>query len=197
MKRVTIRVSFARRFASRLHDWAQLGDAKQRPYTHICDSVKRRLKADRTAGLQGEFGHRALELLDRRRRASDDFGRRGSAGPSDGHTQRRSGYSVSPKRTLLAEGGTEVRISPLLDGVRTLSGEKIQWYLAAELRDRIRQTGVRISIVDRLARKQYAVAPRQYEGRLLHQLPAVPTPQLYCTSRARPTGSRSTGAGRA
>ena len=91
MKRVTIRVSFARRFASRLHDWAQLGDAKQRPYTHICDSVKRRLKADRTAGLQGEFGHRALELLDRRRRASDDFGRRGSAGPSDGHTQRRSG----------------------------------------------------------------------------------------------------------
>ena len=69
-----------------------------------------------------------------------------------------------------------MRISPLLDGVRTLSGEKIQWYLAAELRDRIRQTGVRISIVDRLARKQYAVEPRQYEGRLLHQLPTVPTP---------------------
>ena len=35
---------------------------------------------------------------------------------------------------------------------------------------------MRISIVDRLARKQYAVEPRQYEGRLLHQLPAVPTP---------------------
>src|SRR5207249_8130792 len=86
------------------------------------------------------------------------------------------GYSVTPKRTLLAEGGTDVRISPLLDGVRTLSGEKIQWYLAAELRDRIRQTGVRISIVDRLARKQYSVEPRQYEGRLLHQLPAVHTP---------------------
>ena len=55
------------------------------------------------------------------------------------------GYSVSPKRTLFGESGTEVRIAPLLDGVRTLTGEKIQWYLAAELRDRIRQTGVRIT----------------------------------------------------
>jgi hypothetical protein len=31
----------------------------------------------------------------------------------------------------------------MIDGIRGLSGEKIQWYLAAELRDRIRQTGVR------------------------------------------------------
>jgi hypothetical protein len=144
--------------------------------THICDSVKRRLKADGTAGLQGEFGIGLLsfwtvgeELVmtsaGADRRAYQMVIRKGDPG-----------YSVSPKRTLFAEGGTEVRISPLLDGVRTLSGEKIQWYLAAELRDRIRQTGVRISIVDRLARKQYAVEPRQYEGRLLHQLPAVPTP---------------------
>jgi hypothetical protein len=144
--------------------------------THICDSVKRRLKADGTAGLQGEFGIGLLsfwtvgeELLmtsaGASRRAYQMVIRKGDPG-----------YSVSPKRTLFAEGGTEVRISPLLDGVRTLSGEKIQWYLAAELRDRIRQTGVRISIVDRLARKQSAVEPRQYEGRLLHQLPAVPTP---------------------
>ena len=68
-----------------------------------------------------------------------------------------------------------MRIAPLLDGVRALSGEKIQWYLAAELRDRIRRTGVRINVVDRLARKQYGVEPRQYEGRLLHQLPATRT----------------------
>src|SRR2546430_4856488 len=78
-------------------------------------------------------------------------------------------------RALFGHGGTEVRIAPLLDGIRGLSGEKIQWYLAAELRDRIRQTGVRINVVDRLARKQYAVEPRQYEGRLLHQLPALRT----------------------
>jgi hypothetical protein len=61
-------------------------------------------------------------------------------------------------------------------GIRALSGEKIQWYLAAELRDRIRATGVRINVVDKMARKQYAVEPRQYEGRLLHQLPLLRTP---------------------
>jgi hypothetical protein len=144
--------------------------------THICDSVKRRLKADGSAGLQGEFGigllsfwtvgeQLAMTSVGADRRAYQMVIRKGDPG-----------YSVSPKRMLFAEGGTEVRISPLLDGVRSLSGEKIQWYLAAELRDRIRQTGVRISIVDRLARKQYAVEPHQYEGRLLHHLPTVPTP---------------------
>ena len=94
------------------------------------------------------------------------------------------GYSVAPKRALFGEGGTEVRIAPLLDGVRALSGEKIQWYLAAELRDRIRRTGVRIKVVDRLARKQYAVEPRQYEGRLLHQLPATAHSARRCLRRA-------------
>ncbi len=34
---------------------------------------------------------------------------------------------------------------------------------------------MRISVIDKLARKQYAVEPRQYEGRLLHQLPLVRT----------------------
>ena len=144
--------------------------------THICDLVKQRLKAEGAAGLQGEFGIGLLsfwtvgqELVmtstGSDRRPYQMVMRKGDPG-----------YSVSPKRMLFGDGGTEVRISPLLDGVRTLSGEKIQWYLAAELRDRIRQTGVRISIVDRLARKQYSVEPRQYEGRLLHQLPALRTP---------------------
>jgi Histidine kinase-, DNA gyrase B-, and HSP90-like ATPase len=156
-------------------------DARGRPdfryvATHICDSVKRRLKADGSAGLQGEFGIGLLSFwtvgeeltmisAGTDQRAYQMVMRKGDPG-----------YSVSPKRTLFGESGTEVRIAPLLDGVRTLTGEKIQWYLAAELRDRIRQTGVRITILDRLARKQYTVEPRQYEGRLLHQLPAVRTP---------------------
>jgi len=145
--------------------------------THICDSIKRRLKEEGAAGLQGEFG---IGLL--------SFWTVGEAlaMTSTGDDQRAwqmvmkkgdPGYTVAPKRALFAEGGTEVRIAPLLDGIRTLSGEKIQWYLAAELRDRIRQSGVRISVIDKLARKQYAVEPRQYEGRLLHQLPAVRAPR--------------------
>ncbi|HEV2957203.1 MAG TPA: ATP-binding protein [Xanthobacteraceae bacterium] len=144
--------------------------------THICDSVKRRLKADAQAGVQGEFGIGLLSFWT----LGDEL-----TMTSTGVDQRpyqmimRKGdpsYAVAPKRTLFGDSGTEVRIAPLLEGVRALSGEKIQWYLAAELRDRIRQTGVRITVVDRLARKQYAVEPRQYEGRLLHQLPAVRTP---------------------
>jgi hypothetical protein len=144
--------------------------------THICDSIKRRLKADGSSGLQGEFGIGLLSFWT----VGDEL-----TMTSTGTDQRAyqmvmrkgdPGYAVTPKRALFGDGGTEVRIAPLLEGIRALSGEKIQWYLAAELRDRIRQTGVRISIVDRLARKQYAVEPRQYEGRLLHQLPAVRTP---------------------
>src|SRR6185295_5412417 len=87
------------------------------------------------------------------------------------------GFTVKAKRALFHEPGTQLRVSRLLDGIRTLSGEKIQWYLAAELRDRIRQTGVRITVVDKISRKQHAVEPRQYEGRLLHQLPNVRSEQ--------------------
>lgn len=144
--------------------------------THICDLLKRRLNSDRSAGLQGEFGigllsfwtvgdELAMTSTSADRRAYQMVMRKGD--PS---------FSVSLKRVLFGASGTEVRIAPLLDGVRALSGEKIQWYLAAELRDRIRNAGVRITIVDRVARKQYAVEPRQYEGRLLHQLPRVSTP---------------------
>src|ERR1700724_4394655 len=99
-------------------------------------------------------------------------------------------YEISPRRVLFDERGTEVRISPLLEGIRTMSGEKIQWYLASELRDRIRSSGVRISVIDKLARKQLEVEPRQFDGRLLHQLPLVRTSygdsyvELYVTGPA-------------
>src|SRR5437868_14168610 len=59
--------------------------------------------------------------------------------------------------------------------VENFSGEKIQWYLASELRDRIRHSGVSIRVVDRTARAEFKVEPRQFEGRLLHELDdAVP-----------------------
>lgn len=144
--------------------------------THICDSIKRRLKADGTAGVQGEFG---IGLLSFWTLGGELTMTSTGADNCTYQMVMRKGdpnYAVTPKRALFGEAGTEVRIAPLLDGIRALSGEKIQWYLAAELRDRIRQTGVRISVIDRLARKQYAVEPRQYEGRLLHQLPPARTP---------------------
>jgi len=159
--------------------------------THICDSIKRRLKADGAGGgLQGEFGIGLLsfwtvgETLTMTSSGADQ--RVYQMVMSKGDPR----YAANPRRVLFAEAGTELKISPLLAGIRGLSGEKIQWYLASELRDRIRATQVRITVVDKLARKQYQVEPRQFEGRLLHQLPAVRSPfgeayaELYLTEPA-------------
>jgi hypothetical protein len=144
--------------------------------THICDSIKRRLRVEGVAGLQGEFGIGLLsfwtlgEELTLTSTGADERAWQMVMRKGD------PGYSVKAKRALFHEPGTQLRVGRLLDGIRSLSGEKIQWYLASELRDRIRDTGVRIAVIDRIARKQFAVEPRQYEGRLLHQLPGVRTP---------------------
>jgi hypothetical protein len=156
--------------------------------THICDSIKRRLKTDGGgAGLQGEFGIGLLSFWtvgDRLTMTSTGADQRAYQMVMSKGEPR---YSVSPRRSLFAERGTELKVSPLLEGIRSLSGEKIQWYLASELRDRIRASGVRVTVVDKLARKQYEVEPRLFEGRLLHQLPTVRSPfgdayaELYLT----------------
>jgi hypothetical protein len=145
--------------------------------THICDSIKRRLKADGGGtGVQGEFGIGLLsfwtvgETLTMVSTGADQRAYQMTMRKGD------PGFATSPRRALFAERGTELKITPLLEGMRTLSGEKIQWYLASELRDRIRNAGVRVTVIDKLARKQHEVEPRQFEGRLLHQLPAVRTP---------------------
>src|SRR5580693_1334213 len=144
--------------------------------THICDSIKRRLKADGNGtGLQGEFGIGLLsfwtvgDMLTMTSTGTDQKAYQMTMSKGD------SRYEVNPKRMLFAEKGTELKIFPLLEGIRTLSGEKIQWYLASELRDRIRDSNARVTVIDKLARKQYEVEPRQFEGRLLHQLPPIRT----------------------
>jgi DNA gyrase/topoisomerase IV subunit B len=145
--------------------------------THICDSIKRQLKTDGSGPkLQGEFGIGLLsfwtvgETLTMTSLGADERTYQMTMSKGD------PGYSVSQKRVLFDDAGTEVKISPLLEGIRSLSGEKIQWYLASELRDRIRDAHVRVTVIDRLARRRYEVEPRQFEGQLLHQLPPVHTP---------------------
>jgi hypothetical protein len=144
--------------------------------THICDSIKRRLKSEGASGIQGEFGIGLLSFWTVGEELS-----MASAG-MDGRVyemRMRKGdpsYSVARRGTLVAEAGTKLRIAPLLPGVRQLSGEKIQWYLASELRERIRQSGVRIRVVDKQARKEFNVEPRQFTGELLHHLPPAKCP---------------------
>ncbi len=138
--------------------------------THVCDSIKRRLKTQGTRGLQGEFG---IGLLSFWTLGEDLFL---TSAAEDGRAWQmhlRKGdpaYRITQRPTLLPEAGTDVLIRGILPGIKNFSGEKIQWYLASELRDRIRHSGVSIRVVDRTSRAEYRVEPRQFEGRLLHEL---------------------------
>lgn len=144
--------------------------------THICDSIKRQLRNEDRKGIQGEFGIGLLSFWT----VGEELVITSTG--ADGRAYQmhmRKGepsYRVTQKHVLFQSEGTELYIRPLLSGIRTLSGEKIQWYLASELRDRIRHSGVRVEVIDRPARKQYRVEPRQFEGRLLHELPPVKGP---------------------
>jgi len=144
--------------------------------THICDSIKRQMKKEGASGIQGEFGIGLLSFWT----VGEELSLASSS--EDGKTfemkMRRGSpsYTITRKRTLIPSKGTELTVSPLLPGVKALSGEKIQRYLASELRDRIRRTGVVIKIVDRTSRKQMVVEPREFSGRLLHMLPQPDSP---------------------
>jgi len=162
--------------------------------THICDSLKRTLKAKGLQGIQGEFGIGLLSFW--------TVGERlvlSSAG-ADGKTYQMEmqrdepGYAISARKTLFSHPGTELLIQPLLSGLRSLSGEKVQNYLAAELRDRIRTSGVRIRILDHGAKRQLEVQPRQFTGRLIHEVRSLSTPvgevicELYLNSPSPQNG---------
>lgn len=149
--------------------------------SHVCDSVKRRLKAQGAQGIQGEFGIGLLSFWT----VGEELALTSAAADGKAYQMRMHkgdpNYTVMPRHTLFTHQGTELKIKPLLPGIRQFSGDKIQWYLASELRDRIRQSGVRITIVDRQARREYNVEPRRFTGRLLHELPrpAVPHGEVY------------------
>lgn len=158
--------------------------------THICDSVKRRLKSEGVQGIQGEFGIGLLSFWT----VGQDL-HITSCG-ADGNTYEMTmakdsqKFTVSRKHALIPFKGTELMIYPVLPGLRSLTGEKIQRYLASELRDRIKASGVDIRVVDRTGRAEYIVVPRQFAGRLLHNLrPAEAAPgdiylELYLSDPA-------------
>lgn len=141
--------------------------------THICDSIKRRLKLDGAQSVQGEYGIGLLSFWT----VGEEFAMSSAGADETTYEMRmRKGdpsYSIVKRRMLIPEPGTRLKIRPLLPGIRQLSGEKIQWYLASELRERIRQSGIHIKVIDRQARKEYSVKPRDFSGRLLHSLPVA------------------------
>jgi hypothetical protein len=162
--------------------------------THICDSIKRRMKADGTTGIQGEFGIGLLSFWT----VGEELVLT-SAG-ADGKTYQMHmkkgapGYQITRKRVLVAETGTELLVKQILPGIKQFSGEKIQWYLASELRDRIRHSGVKIRVIDRTARAEFKVEPRQFEGRLLHEISRLCQGELYAELYlARPEPGNAVG----
>lgn len=147
----------------------------RRVATHICDSIKRQFKSERAEGIQGEFGIGLLSFW------TVGHNLRMTSCGADGKTYEMTmakdspNFTVTKKRVLLPSKGTDLTIYPLLPGLRSLTGEKIQRYLASELRDRIKSTEVTVKIVDRTGRKELIVVPRQFSGRLLHNLKPVET----------------------
>ncbi|MFW5814779.1 MAG: ATP-binding protein [Spirochaetota bacterium] len=159
--------------------------------THIGDSIKRKLKQQGEEGIQGEYGIGLLsfwtvgEELTLTSRDADGVVRKLRL------VKDSPAYSIRESRELFDRPGTTLEIQPILSGVRVLSGEKIQSYLASELRDRITKSGVQVTIVDRSARKELTVVPRKFHGSLIHGLPQPRSPfgeiyvELYlCTPSA-------------
>ncbi len=142
----------------------------RRVATHICDSIKRQFKSEGAEGIQGEFGIGLLSFWTVGRGLSMTCC--GEDGKTYEMTMAKDSpdFAVRKKRVLLPFRGTDLTIYPLLPGLRSLTGEKIQRYLASELRNRIKETGVNIKVVDRTGRAEFTVIPRQFTGRLLHDL---------------------------
>ena len=147
----------------------------RRVATHICDSIKRQFKSERSAGIQGEFGIGLLSFW------TVGHNLYMTSCGADGKTYEMTmakdspNFAVTTKRLLVPFKGTDLMIYPLLPGLRPLTGEKIQRYLASELRDRIKSSEVTIKVVDRTGRKELIVVPRQFAGHLLHNLKPAET----------------------
>jgi hypothetical protein len=145
--------------------------------THVCDSMKRHLATGDRQGVHGEFGIGLLSFW--------SLGQtlRMISGGANGNLLEmelqagKKNYVIQPARGHLAMGGTRVIVGPLCDAARKLvTGEKLVRYLSAELRDRIRSSGVVIQVIDRLIHKQLIVRPREFAGERLACEEAIATP---------------------
>ena len=144
--------------------------------THIGDSIKRELKTKGETGLQGEFGIGLLSFwIVGETCTLTSAGQDGTA-RSMKLVKGNPSYAITESSSLFGHSGTELLITPILPGVRVLSGDKIQNFLASELRDRIAKSGVRIRIVDHSSRRELIVEPRKFKGRLIHTLPEPKCP---------------------
>jgi hypothetical protein len=148
----------------------------QRIATHLCDSMKRHLTATQRRGVHGEFGIGLLSFWSLGEELRMTSGGNGTPLRELCLVRGQQEYEIRPVKGRLATVGTRVVVGPLLEATKNLvTGEKIARYLSAELRDRIRATGVAIDVADPVARRQMRVTPREFEGERLE------SPRRYAT----------------
>jgi hypothetical protein len=148
----------------------------QRIATHLCDSMKRQLTANQRRGVHGEFGIGLLSFWSLGEELRMISGGDGIPLRELCLERGKREYEIRPVKSRLATGGTRVVVGPLLEATKNLvTGEKIARYLSAELRDRIRSTGVAIDVADAVARREMRVVPREFEGERLE------IPRRYAT----------------
>lgn len=146
--------------------------------THICDSMKRTLDDTERKNVHGEYGIGLLSFW--------TLGRELRMASPDRHgtfhemflKRGEKTYTVSPIGKVKGLEGTRILVGPMLDSTRqVVTGEKIQKFLAAELRDRIRATDAQIHIIDRVARKDLVVSPKEFEGDRIRLADTIATPR--------------------
>ncbi len=138
--------------------------------THICDSLKRQMRQAGSKGVQGEFGIGLLSFWT----VGEELTLRSTSIDGRMYQMRMKkgdpSYTITERKSLLAQQGTDLMIRPILSGVRGLSGEKLQWYLSSELRNRIIDSNVVIKIIDRNSRSELIVEPQRFSGRRLFEI---------------------------
>lgn len=165
--------------------------------THICDSMKRKLVEAERGHVHGEFGIGLLgfwSIGEELRLVS-----RGEKGALYEMVMRKGLRTFEQRRVRgkLAFPGAEVTILGLNDTTRNLlTGEKLGRYLASDLRDRIRDLKLNVSIEDRISRRKLRVEPKEFSGEPIHALQAEPSEgydplrvELYLVFRSDPDGA--------
>ncbi|MBA7529051.1 hypothetical protein ES705_21243 [subsurface metagenome] len=144
--------------------------------THICDSIKRKYTEAQRMGIQGEFcigllgfwciGHELTMVSKSKNSPTYQM-------IMIEESRETKASKASKERE---HHGVDVYISEMHQSAqRVLTGKKIQRYLATELRGRIKESGVKIVIEDKVSRKKYEVEPKKFGGERIENIQNIPT----------------------
>ncbi len=160
--------------------------------TEICKSFKKQLDEHLREGIQGEFaigllGFAAIgENLEMISKTLDS--------PRNKYLKLKAGslkYDSGISLKSIKISGTEVRIWPVRDNIQQrLTAEKLNKYLGEELRERIRQSKVKLIVENNVGRRVVIeVKPQEYKGDKITSISKVKTPtgniyfKLYVTQQ--------------